>query len=65
MSRVLSPMKPASPAREESRVNIIEKTDEEILAAQKMRQQIRQRDLKACELKPETSGFGLFRRHPL
>ena len=32
MSRVLSPMKPASPARDDSRVNIIEKTDEEILA---------------------------------
>lgn len=32
MSRVLSPMKPALPARGESRVNIIEKTDEEILA---------------------------------
>jgi hypothetical protein len=32
MSRVLSPMKPDSPARGESRVNIIEKTDEEILA---------------------------------
>jgi hypothetical protein len=32
MSRVLSPTKPASPARGESSVNIIEKTDEEILA---------------------------------
>jgi len=32
MSRVLSPVNPASPARGESRVNIIEKTDEEILA---------------------------------
>ena len=32
MSRVVSPMKPVSPARGESRVNIIEKTDEEILA---------------------------------
>jgi hypothetical protein len=32
MSRVLSPMKPAPPARGESRANIIEKTDEEILA---------------------------------
>lgn len=32
MSYVLSPAKPVSPARGESRVNIIEKTDEEILA---------------------------------
>jgi hypothetical protein len=32
MSYVLSPAKPLSPARGESRVNIIEKTDEEILA---------------------------------
>ena len=32
MSYVLSPVKPVSPARGESRVNIIEKTDEEILA---------------------------------
>jgi hypothetical protein len=32
MSYVLSPAKPASPARGESRVNIIEKNDEEILA---------------------------------
>ena len=32
MSRVAIPMKPVSPARGESRVNIIEKTDEEILA---------------------------------
>ena len=32
MSSVVSPMKPVSPARGESRVNIIEKTDEEILA---------------------------------
>jgi hypothetical protein len=32
MSYVLSPEKPLSPARAESRVNIIEKTDEEILA---------------------------------
>jgi hypothetical protein len=32
MSRVLSPMKPAAPARGEASVNIIEKTDEEILA---------------------------------
>jgi len=31
MSYVLSPAKPDSPARGESRVNIIEKTDEEIL----------------------------------
>ena len=32
MSYALSPAKPVSPARGESRVNIIEKTDEEILA---------------------------------
>ena len=32
MSYVLSPAKPDSPVRGESRVNIIEKTDEEILA---------------------------------
>jgi hypothetical protein len=32
MSYVLSPEKPLAPARGESRVNIIEKTDEEILA---------------------------------
>ena len=32
MSRVVSPMKPVSSTRGESRVNIIEKTDEEILA---------------------------------
>jgi hypothetical protein len=32
MSLVAIPMKPVSPARGESRVNIIEKTDEEILA---------------------------------
>jgi hypothetical protein len=32
MSHVVSPMKPDSSARGESRVNIIEKTDEEILA---------------------------------
>jgi hypothetical protein len=32
MSYVLSPEKPLSPARGEARVNIIEKTDEEILA---------------------------------
>jgi len=32
MSHVMSPIKPASPARGESRVNIVEKTDEEILA---------------------------------
>ena len=32
MSYVLSPATPAPPARGESRVNIIEKTDEEILA---------------------------------
>jgi hypothetical protein len=32
MSRVVSPMKPVSPARGESRVNIIEKADVEILA---------------------------------
>ena len=32
MSSVAIPMKPVSPARGESRVNIIEKTDEEILA---------------------------------
>src|SRR5512134_1946469 len=32
MSYILSPAKPASPARGESRANIIEKTDEEILA---------------------------------
>ena len=32
MSSVLSPMKPVSPARAEPRVNIIEKTDEEIRA---------------------------------
>jgi hypothetical protein len=32
MSSVVIPMKPVSPARGEARVNIIEKTDEEILA---------------------------------
>jgi hypothetical protein len=32
MSPVVSPMKPATSAREESRANIIEKSDEEILA---------------------------------
>jgi hypothetical protein len=32
MSSVAIPMKPVSPARGETRVNIIEKTDEEILA---------------------------------
>ena len=32
MSYVLSPAKPVSPARGESRANIIDKTDEEILA---------------------------------
>jgi hypothetical protein len=32
MSSVVSPVKPVSPARAESSVNIIEKTDEEILA---------------------------------
>ena len=32
MSSVVSPMQPVSPARGESRVNIIEKTDEEIRA---------------------------------
>ena len=32
MSSVVSPMKPVSSGRRESRVNIIEKTDEEILA---------------------------------
>ena len=32
MSHVASPMKPVSSARGEPRVNIIEKTDEEILA---------------------------------
>lgn len=32
MSRVANPMKPASSARGEPRVNIVEKTDEEILA---------------------------------
>jgi len=32
MSLVAIPMKPVSPARGESRVNIIEKTDEEVLA---------------------------------
>jgi hypothetical protein len=32
MSSVVSPVKPVSPARAESRVNIIEKTDEEIRA---------------------------------
>ena len=32
MSLAAVPMKPASPARAESRVNIVEKTDEEILA---------------------------------
>ena len=32
MSSVVIPMKPVSPARAEPRVNIVEKTDEEILA---------------------------------
>ena len=32
MSSVVIPMKPVSPARTEPRVNIVEKTDEEILA---------------------------------